>query len=124
MVDALILIVSLIMLAVLIELVRRVLAWFRGSSSTDWSNELTNFISDTSDGNQRLEKYAKANARACRDVIEGIDFYSGARGYDGGARMVANISSAHVPSFCLASRNGDPRPYKNGYDLGHFHIGA
>ncbi len=38
--------------------------------------------------------------------------------------MVANMSSAHVPSFCLASRKRDPKPYKNGYDLKHFILGA
>jgi hypothetical protein len=93
-------------------------------SELDWSKQLDNFISDATNGDQQLEDYAKANAGACRDLIEGIDFYSGARGRDGGARMVVNISSAHVPSFCLASRNKDTKPYKNGYDLGHFHIGV
>ena len=115
---------AVISLLMLIALVRRLLGWFRMSSSTDWSNELTNFIFNAADGDEYIENYAKANVAACRDLIEGIDFYSGARGRDGGARMVVNISSAHVPSFCLANRNQDPKPYKNGYDLGHFHVGV
>lgn len=40
-----------------------------------------------------------------------------------GACMVVNIASAHVPEFCDASQRGDPRPYKNGYDLDRYHVG-
>src|SRR5205807_859571 len=32
--------------------------------------------------------------------------------------------SAHVPAFCEASRKGEKKPYKNGYDLGKFRLGS
>ncbi|MEP7121884.1 MAG: hypothetical protein ABJE95_13270 [Byssovorax sp.] len=41
----------------------------------------------------------------------------------GGARMVVNISSAHIPSFCNETANAGARPYKNIYDLQRLGVG-
>jgi hypothetical protein len=43
---------------------------------------------------------------------------------DAGARVVVNLSSAHVPGFCRSSRQWDPKPYKNCYDLHKLGIGS
>jgi len=100
------------------ELLQRIRVWLSPRkdrrTDRDWPTKLAQFASDAARGDSDLIEYANANIAACRDLIEGVDFYSGERGKDGGARMVVNMSSAHVPSFCLASRKGDPKPYKNG----------
>lgn len=40
-----------------------------------------------------------------------------------GICMAVNMAAAHVPAFCQASCDSDPRPYKNGYDLDHYRVG-
>jgi hypothetical protein len=93
-------------------------------NTTDWPKELKTFIRKAAACDSQLEEYADANRNACIDLVAGRDFYSGKQDIESGARMVVNISSAHIPAFCEASRNGDVKPYKNGYDLGKFHLGS
>ena len=38
--------------------------------------------------------------------------------------MVANISAAHVPAVCSATRRKDAKPYKNAYDLASNRVGG
>ena len=73
---------------------------------------------------QEGRKFDLANHRAVIAAVEG-------RGPDdpraepgSGARMVANISAAHVPAFCIAAQANDPKPYKTGYDLGKYRLGG
>src|SRR5450756_2715195 len=89
-------------------------------STTDWLKEVKAFIQKTAAGDHQLEEYADANLNTCLDLVAGRDLYSGKEDHESGARMVVNISSAHVPAFCEASRKGEDKPYKNGYDLGTF----
>jgi hypothetical protein len=77
----------------------------------------------TEDSSGERKAYAVANAEMARRAVDG-------RGPDdeepvigSGARMVVNISSAHVPAFCRASASGEARPYKNAYDLGRYRLG-
>ncbi|UGY02523.1 hypothetical protein [Bradyrhizobium quebecense] len=92
--------------------------------TADWSSEARAFIQRSAAGDRQLEEYAEANLNTCVDLVAGRDIYSGKDDRDSGARMVVNISSVHIPAFCEASRKGDKRPYKNGYDLGKFRLGS
>lgn len=91
---------------------------------TDWETKKLDLINALSDKGTDHEKktYLDANAKAIDGVLAG-------RGPDdatataAGAVMVANISSAHLPAFCQASRRGDPKPYKNTYDLKRNFVG-
>lgn len=85
---------------------------------TNWESKKADLISALSDKGMERDKkaYLEANAEAVDGVLTG-------RGPDdsvanaAGAVMIANISSTHLPDFCKASRRGDPKPYKNTYDL-------
>ncbi len=95
-------------------------------SRTDWSARLQQ-VSDAAAPSPTRPLYDEANIDAIRAALAGLgpDAAAGAVAAPGiGACMVANISSAHVPSVCRASRRGDERPYKNGYDLGKYRIGG
>jgi hypothetical protein len=94
------------------------------SYTTNWLAEVQNVIAAATFGNQPLAQYAKTNLGICQDIVSGRALYSGDQDDESGAKMVVKISSAHVPAFCEASRKGDNKPYKNGYDLGWFGIGS
>jgi hypothetical protein len=91
--------------------------------TTDWKTRLNDFIKDGIAENTERHAFALANTDAIECAITG--WRSDDLGVDpeAGARMVVNISSVHVPAFCEASRTNDPKPYKNGYDLGKYRIG-
>jgi hypothetical protein len=91
---------------------------------TDWDSETKRYIARVGASDVQIEAYARANFTTCEEVVAGRDLYSGKKNSKTGARVVVNISSAHIPAFCEASRNGEQRPYKNGYDLGWYHIGS
>jgi len=93
----------------------------------DWKSVADGQAEKIGAGDDLLKDYALANVRTCEDVIAGRDLYSEKKGPKTGARAVVNISSAHVPAFCEASRKKDLKrykPYKNGYDLGRYHVGT
>jgi hypothetical protein len=94
------------------------------TSPPNWEERLSDFIKDAVAGRQLLEPFAEANRETCIDIIGGRDLYSGKVDSDSGARMVVNMSAAHIPAFCLASRSGSSTPYKNGYDLAKLRIGT
>jgi hypothetical protein len=81
-----------------------------------WSNELKNYLAILERQDPDLYKYTRANHMAMEAVV-------GGKGPDGdpiaGARMVANISSAHVPAFCKPKPGS--KAYKNGYDLKRYY---
>jgi hypothetical protein len=86
---------------------------------TNWQSEVSTYL-NALEGDYILNKFSLANSGMVQAV-------AGGKGPDGdplaGVRMVANISSAHVPAFCKASAKSEPKPYKNGYDLGKYRIG-
>jgi hypothetical protein len=91
---------------------------------TDWSSKVSSY--DTQ-ADATATGYFKANIGAIRAALSGLgpDDTPGSGTPAGiGACMVANISSAHIPAVCSASSRGDPKPYKNGYDLGKYHVGS
>jgi len=85
--------------------------------STNWQLCAQNLIFAKSGGDAALKAFLDANLDSVRQVIEGIDPGGADPGAGAGARMVVNISCKHVPAFCELSKNGDPKPYKNAYDL-------
>lgn len=90
----------------------------------DWPGRLHDIVDAETVTNPTLALYATANIEAIRAALAGFgpDAAPGTAP-DMGARMVANISASHVPAVCRASRAGEARPYKNGYDLGRYHVG-
>lgn len=87
------------------------------SSTTNWTIAIESYI-------QKAKGFAATNHAMVEAVVSGYGPDKKTADAGAGARTVMNISSAHVPSFCTAARNMDPSPYKNGYDLGHYRIGA
>lgn len=100
-------------------------------TTTDWPNKLSTMNEPANGIDASAVAYFRANIDAIRAALAGIGPDVAAstrkdlRALSGmGASMVANISSAHVPAVCEASRKGEERPYKNGYDLAKYHIGS
>lgn len=85
--------------------------------TTDWSARSRDLVEQSSAGDAQLAAFLDANIESVRQVVEGLDRGGADPGAGAGARMVVNISCKHVPAFCELSRSGDPKPYKNAYDL-------
>jgi hypothetical protein len=88
-----------------------------------WTDKRTETI-NTVGHNAKTLGYAKANAEAIERAVAGQDPHHLTTDSKVGARMVCNISAAHIPAFVTASSNGDLKPYKNGYDLGYYRVGG
>jgi hypothetical protein len=81
-----------------------------------WKTRLAQAVKRAS-RSRSVELYLRANCDAVAQVIRGLGpDDSNPRG-GAGARIVFNIASTHIPSFCDASQGDDPKPYKNAYDL-------
>lgn len=91
--------------------------------ATDWKSKLNQCIDGAAAGNIGVRQFAQANADAISSAVAGRGPDDTDTDPDAGARMVVNISSAHIPAFCNLSRANDPKPYKNGYDLKRYRIG-
>lgn len=93
-------------------------------NAMDWEKRLKLVLER--DRQPERTRYANANVSAVKAAISGIgpDDPAGQPTPSGmGARMVVNISAAHIPAFCRASANHEPKPYKNAYDLGRYSVG-
>jgi hypothetical protein len=78
---------------------------------TNWAariEEVINSIAQQADGRG---DYARANRRAIQRTLEGLAVHSNRKSEGAGYRIVVNMSSAHIPSFC------DGSAYKNAYEL-------
>jgi hypothetical protein len=64
-----------------------------------------------------IQQYLRANCESVEQVIRGLGPDDSDPKAGAGARIVFNISCTHIPAFCDASEAGDPKPYKNAYDL-------
>jgi hypothetical protein len=80
-------------------------------------------IDEVSNGNGLSRGYLIANKDAVKAAVAGRGPDSSNADTDYGARAVANISSTHIPEFVRLSLTGDPKPYKNGYDLKRYRVG-
>ena len=85
-----------------------------------WATRLNRLITHWVTRNSADFAYLRANCHSVGRVIDGLGPDSPKADPRAGARMVVNLSSAHIPAFCRASAKGDPKPYKNGYDLAPF----
>jgi hypothetical protein len=101
---------------------------FKAVIPTNWLQRLQALPSEKSEDSTH---YFDANVAAIKATLAGVgpddsDSDKGASlpSSGTGACMVVNIASAHVPEFCDASRKNDPKPYKNGYDLGRYQVGS
>lgn len=90
---------------------------------TDWNSRLDELISSICNSDTELSSYAYANSEAIERAIAGLGTDENNAEPGAGARMTVNMSSVHIPAFCKASMSGEPKPYKNGYDLGNYRIG-
>lgn len=85
------------------------------TSTTDWSIALQNLKERHTSSDPVAAQYAEAN------IAAGIATLSASHV---GLHMVVNISAAHVAAVCSATRDGDPKPYKNAYDLASYRVGG
>jgi hypothetical protein len=86
-----------------------------------WAKKLKALLADVA--GEVESAYAEANAAAIQAAVRGLgpdrkDPEPGA-----GGKMVYNIAAVYIPDFVQASLAGEPKPYKNGYDLGNYRIG-
>src|SRR6202162_5435758 len=84
-----------------------------------WTDKRTETIK-TIWHNAKTLGYAKGNAEAIERAVTGQDPHHLTTDSKVGARMVCNISAAHVPAFVTASSDGDLKPYKN--EIGRAHV--
>jgi len=89
-------------------------------TETNWAKRLEDLVIAI---DPETTAFMRANANAVQRAVEGKGPDDGTADPRAGARMVVNISSAHVPGFCAASRDDDPHAYKNAYDLGKYRLG-
>jgi hypothetical protein len=93
------------------------------SPAQKWTHRLASVIRRIGLGDPLRLAYARANADAVSSAVKGLG--PDTKQPEGnGVHAVANIPSVHVPAFVKASREGDTKPYKNGYDLGSYRIGT
>jgi hypothetical protein len=92
------------------------------SDLPNWQEKLDETLENRPAGDARA--YGLADAESIKRALVGLGPEDAANQASGGARIVFNISSAHVPAFVEASLADGPTPYKNGYDTGKLRIGA
>lgn len=85
--------------------------------SEPWRTRLARLLAVVRRRSATEANYAEANCESVRRTLQGLGPDSERIHGASGARMVVNLSSAHVPAFCRAAREGAPRPYLNCYDL-------
>ena len=83
---------------------------------TTWRDKTEELLSEISDNN--VKSYRKADAELVSRAMAGFGPDSTTKKVpQSGMRVVCNISSAHVAAVLTGESRGDPRPYKNRYDL-------
>jgi hypothetical protein len=88
----------------------------------NWKDRVTSRISELNPSEQN-RTFLWANVEAIGRILLGQGPDSDAVIEPAGARIVYNISSAHIASFIKLSQSDDVAPYKNGYDLKKYRIG-
>lgn len=83
---------------------------------TTWRDKTEELLSEISDNN--VKSYRKADPELVSRAMAGFGPDSTTKKVpQSGMRVVCNISSAHVAAVLTGESRGDPRPYKNRYDL-------
>ena len=87
-------------------------------AGTEWYSEANRLVDRIASGDEGVKRYRTADAEMVRLAMEGRGPESGhGNAPASGMRVVYNISSAHLPSVMSGETDGDPKPYKNRYDL-------
>jgi hypothetical protein len=94
----------------------------REPAQRDWRQRRLDVIRSVGQPDAEREAYANANAQAIVDAVAGFGPDAGPM-KEGGVHAVANVPAVHIPAFVELSLAGDPRPYKNGYDLKRYRVG-
>jgi hypothetical protein len=77
---------------------------------TDWKRKLDSVVKRVSDASG-YKTYVDSNAKMVLRAIKGLQIDSDKKNDGAGYRIVVNMSSAHIPTFCKQSS------YKNAYEL-------
>ena len=85
-----------------------------GQVNIAWSERLESFT--VRDSSPMARPYVRANIEMIEKALRG-EGPDGPSADGGGARVVANISNVHIPSFCKTF-------YQNGYTLNKLRVGA
>ena len=88
---------------------------------TNWKKKRNDLLVSGADATAK--RYAKANGEAVEGTLAGRGPDDTEAKATAGARVVFNIPCVHVAAFVASSIQGDPKPYKNGYDLGKLRVG-
>src|SRR5207244_1745898 len=83
---------------------------------TTWRDKTEELLSEIHDSN--VKSYRKADAELVSRAMAGFGPDSNTKKVpQSGMRVVCNISSAHIAAVLTGESRGDPKPYKNRYDL-------
>lgn len=82
---------------------------------TTWRDKTEKLLSEIHDSN--VKSYRKADAELVSRAMAGFGPDSNTKVPQSGMRVVCNISSAHIAAVLTGESRGDPKPYKNRYDL-------
>jgi hypothetical protein len=86
------------------------------SAPTTWQDRTEALLSEINDTN--VKSYRKADAELVSRAMAGFGPDSNTKKVpQSGMRVVCNISSAHIAAVLTGESRGDPKPYKNRYDL-------
>src|SRR5258708_5296673 len=81
-----------------------------------WRDKTDSLLSEID--NNSVKSYRKADAELVRLEMAGFGPDSNTKKVpQSGMRVVCNISSAHIAAVLTGESRGDPKPYKNRYDL-------
>jgi len=89
----------------------------------NWNRQRDRMVATVTRRSTDAREYSTANVTAVTHAIHGRGPDSEGSQTESGVHAVANIPSAHLPSFVRLSKNGDATPYQNGYDLGRYRVG-
>jgi hypothetical protein len=83
---------------------------------TSWQDKTQALLSEID--NNTVKSYRKADAELVSLAMAGFGPDSNTKKVpQSGMRVVCNISSAHIAAVLTGESRGDPKPYKNRYDL-------
>jgi hypothetical protein len=82
----------------------------------NWLDRREAMLSEIDDSS--VKSYRSADAKLVSSAMAGFGLDSNTRRVpQSGMRVVCNISSAHIAAVLTGESRGDPKPYKNRYDL-------
>jgi hypothetical protein len=88
------------------------------SADNIWKNRTEELLSEIPD--KHVKSYRAADAELVSRAMSGFgpdEDTDASKAPQSGMRVVCNISSAHIAAVLTGESRGDPKPYKNRYDL-------